>query len=187
MFFKRFVNLSLTGSSLYGVADIHPYNVKLGLKLIMEDPVTCNVIIKTRFCNALDMVQATITEFPQIIPAIQDSHLSRLSECHKAIDDTVLRIIRRYGDKIVLKLSDRNPKGSKKKGKKQTSSYNKEKRSEVIEEWEGPPPWDMSLGGDGCPKFLCDVMVTCDCCCFSVCSLFHLLISLNLILCLVGE
>ncbi|KAL1820063.1 hypothetical protein ACET3Z_014932 [Daucus carota] len=139
--------------------DIHPYNVKLGLKLIMEQPVTCNVIIKTRFCNALDMVQATITEFPQIIPAIQDSHLSRLSESHKAIDDTVLRIIRRYGDKIVLKLSDRNPKGSKKKGKKQTSSYNKEKRSEVIEEWEGPPPWDMSLGGDGCPKFLCDVMI----------------------------
>ncbi|CAN7125626.1 unnamed protein product [Brassica rapa subsp. narinosa] len=23
-------------------------------------------------------------------------------------------------------------------------------------DWQGPPPWDSSLGGDGCPKFLLD-------------------------------
>ncbi|CAG7895933.1 unnamed protein product [Brassica rapa] len=26
-------------------------------------------------------------------------------------------------------------------------------------DWQGPPPWDSSLGGDGCPKFFLDVMV----------------------------
>lgn len=154
--------LILTGNSRYGVAEIHPVKVKLGLKLIMEEPDTCNVIIKTKFCSAIEMIQATTTEYPQKITTIKDSDLGRLSQNHKVIDDTILRIIRRYGDKIVLKLSDRSPKGSKKKGKRQTSSYNKEKRSEDIDEWEGPPPWDMSLGGDGCPKFLCDVMVTYD-------------------------
>lgn len=128
----------------------------------MEEPDTCNVIIKTKFCNALEMVQASTSEFPQKITTVKDSDLGRLSQSNKAIDDTILRIIRRYGDKIVLKLSDKSPKGSKKKGKRQTSSYNKNKRSEDTDEWEGPPPWDMSLGGDGCPKFLCDVMVTSD-------------------------
>ncbi|KAK1361152.1 3'-5' exonuclease domain-containing protein [Heracleum sosnowskyi] len=146
------------GNSFYD-AEIHPYNVKLGLKLIMEESDTCNVIMKTKFCNALEIVQATVTDFPKKVTTVQDSDSSRASESLKAIDGTVLHIIRRYGDKIVLKLSDRKPKGSKKKEKRQTSSYNKEKRSENIDEYEGPPPWDMSLGGDGCPKFLCDVMI----------------------------
>ncbi|KAL9437009.1 hypothetical protein AB3S75_022951 [Citrus x aurantiifolia] len=35
----------------------------------------------------------------------------------------------------------------------------KEKRLDDIGDWQGPPPWDLSLGGDGYPKFLCDVMV----------------------------
>ncbi|XP_024516633.1 uncharacterized protein LOC9662799 [Selaginella moellendorffii] len=26
-------------------------------------------------------------------------------------------------------------------------------------EWCGPPPWDPVVGGDGCPKFLCDIMI----------------------------
>ncbi|GJT98143.1 3'-5' exonuclease domain-containing protein, partial [Tanacetum coccineum] len=28
-----------------------------------------------------------------------------------------------------------------------------------IDAWQGPAPWDSLLVGDGCPKFLCDVMV----------------------------
>ncbi|KAJ6687482.1 3'-5' EXONUCLEASE DOMAIN-CONTAINING PROTEIN [Salix koriyanagi] len=35
----------------------------------------------------------------------------------------------------------------------------REKQMDNTGDWQGPPPWDLSLGGDGCPKFLCDVMV----------------------------
>ncbi|KAG6391532.1 hypothetical protein SASPL_149288 [Salvia splendens] len=48
------------------------------------------------------------------------------------------------------------PKTSKNKAKKIVS---KPKTSEIVEDWQGPPPWDPSAGGDSCPKFLCDVMV----------------------------
>ncbi|OIT18871.1 hypothetical protein A4A49_62217 [Nicotiana attenuata] len=36
---------------------------------------------------------------------------------------------------------------------------NKQRPTEGDEEWQGPPPWDVTSGGDGSPKFLCDVMV----------------------------
>ncbi|WOG92760.1 hypothetical protein DCAR_0312036 [Daucus carota subsp. sativus] len=70
-------------------------------------------------------------------------------------------MVRRYGDKIVLKLSDSKPETSKRKGKRHTSNglRNKQIGLENIDDWEGPPLWDLSLGGDGCPKFLCDRMI----------------------------
>lgn len=79
------------------------------------------------------------------------------------MDESLLSIVRKYGEKILLKESDMKPKISRKKGKKRSSvvMVNKEKR-ESSDEWEGPPPWDFTVGGDGCPKFLCDVMVSAD-------------------------
>lgn len=162
------------GNSLNGVAEINPFNnLNLGLKLIFEEPDTCNMIIKTKFCDALEMVQATSTVFPQELITIKTTDLSWPPQSHQAIDDTILRIVRRYGDKIVLKVSDRKPKPSKRKGKRQTSNglKNKQNGLEAIDEWEGPPPWDLSLGGDGCPKFLCDRMVTSFLCRFLLCPL----------------
>lgn len=49
----------------------------------------------------------------------------------------------------------------KRKGKKRSSVVvvSREEQSDDIGDWQGPPPWDLSLGGDGYPKFLCDVMV----------------------------
>ncbi|KAL1824007.1 hypothetical protein ACET3Z_010785 [Daucus carota] len=86
------------GNSLYAVAEINAFHeLNLGLK----QPDSCNVIINTKFCNALEM------------------------------------------------------------GKRHTSNglKNKQIGLENIDDWEGPPPWDLSLGGDGCPKFLCDRMI----------------------------
>lgn len=87
------------------------------------------------------------------------------------MNDSLFQIVRKYGDKIILKESDRKPRVSKKKGKRQSSSMliGKERRLENIDDWQGPPPWDLSLGGDGFPKFLCDVMVSsiiCYCECY---------------------
>ncbi|KAK4277590.1 hypothetical protein QN277_015567 [Acacia crassicarpa] len=53
------------------------------------------------------------------------------------------------------------PKTSKKKAKKRSSTNRicKEKQLEKFDEWQGVSPWDPSIGGDGCPRFLCDIMV----------------------------
>ncbi|KAH0940157.1 hypothetical protein HID58_007618 [Brassica napus] len=55
------------------------------------------------------------------------------------MDENLLKIVRKYGERIMLKESDLLPRISKKKTRRR-----------------GPPPWDSSLGGDGCPKFLLD-------------------------------
>ncbi|GJV40486.1 hypothetical protein Tco_1418926, partial [Tanacetum coccineum] len=53
----------------------------------------------------------------------------------------------------------------KEKKKNQEPQKRKEKGSQIhsigtnIDAWQGPAPWDSLLVGDGCPKFLCDVMV----------------------------
>ena len=77
------------------------------------------------------------------------------------MDESLLKIVKKYGEKILLKESDKKPKITKKKGKRRSSVglICKEKRLENWDEWQGPPPWDLAIGGNGCPKFLCDVMV----------------------------
>ncbi|KAJ4805824.1 3'-5' exonuclease domain-containing protein [Rhynchospora pubera] len=69
-------------------------------------------------------------------------------------------ILTDFGDKIVLKESDKLPKNTKKKVKQRKSiNGNKKENVEVSTEWQGPAPWELSVGGDGFPKFLCDVMI----------------------------
>ncbi|KAK3004174.1 hypothetical protein RJ639_019653, partial [Escallonia herrerae] len=141
--------------------EIHSSNLDPGLKQILEEPYNCSKILRTKFGEALQMVQATITEIPCTIPT-GGGGISR-KPCRNTIsmNDTLSQIVRIYGDKIFLKESDRQPRASKKKGKKQSSvrAIHNGRRVENIDDWQGPAPWDLSLGGDGCPKFLCDVMV----------------------------
>lgn len=70
-------------------------------------------------------------------------------------------ILRDFGDKIALKESDKVPKSTKKKVRqRERVNVNGKVRVEISTEWQGPAPWDPTVGGDGFPKFLCDVMVS---------------------------
>lgn len=83
--------------------------------------------------------------------------------------DSLSKIVEIYGERILLKEADRKPRISKKKRKKQPDVGSRiQDQNEVVGNWEGPSPWDPSLGGDGCPKFLCDVMV---------CQFLHIVLS----------
>ncbi|KAL0692269.1 hypothetical protein Bca4012_059449 [Brassica carinata] len=65
-------------------------------------------------------------------------------------------------DISLSKESDLLPRVSKKKTRRRGASLknvNTDKHTVCSVDWQGPPPWDSSLGGDGCPKFLLDVMV----------------------------
>ncbi|XP_047065750.1 exonuclease mut-7 homolog isoform X2 [Lolium rigidum] len=69
-------------------------------------------------------------------------------------------IIAKYSEGILLTESDTKARSSRRKEKQKlpTDAKYKEKFDCSIE-WQGPPPWDQSIGGDGLPKFLCDVMI----------------------------
>uniref|UniRef100_M4EKT7 Mut7-C RNAse domain-containing protein n=2 Tax=Brassica campestris TaxID=3711 RepID=M4EKT7_BRACM len=78
------------------------------------------------------------------------------------MDENLLKIVRKYEERIMLKESDLLPRISKKKTRRRGAllkNVNTDKHLVCSMDWQGPPPWDSSLGGDGCPKFLLDVMV----------------------------
>ncbi|CAL5364586.1 unnamed protein product [Camellia sinensis] len=155
------INVIKEGTSFHNFTELGFSYMDLGLKEILEKPSNCDKIVRTKFCEASEIVRATTCELSQRIPTVRKK-VSTLSYMNTIpLDDSLLYIVRKYGDKIVLKESDRKPKTSKKKGKRKSSEVLicKERRLESIDDWQGPPPWDLSLGGNGFPKFLCDVMV----------------------------
>uniref|UniRef100_A0A7N0UGJ0 3'-5' exonuclease domain-containing protein n=1 Tax=Kalanchoe fedtschenkoi TaxID=63787 RepID=A0A7N0UGJ0_KALFE len=78
----------------------------------------------------------------------------------KPMEDSLLRIVDLYGEKIQLDETNRRSRVSRgRKRQPADCSLGENKLSGLMEDWEGPPPWDPSLGGDGRAKFLCDVMV----------------------------
>ncbi|KAI3866801.1 hypothetical protein MKW92_050386 [Papaver armeniacum] len=141
-------------STLRDTTEPRNANALLGLKEILVMPDVCDNVLRLKFCQASDIVRLT--------PFSPVSSISKVS-CMKTapLGVSLSNIISRYGERILLKESDRKPKTSKRKGKRQSSTglTYKAKLIECSGDWQGPPPWDSSLGGDGCPKFLCDVMV----------------------------
>ncbi|KAL3838049.1 hypothetical protein ACJIZ3_022640 [Penstemon smallii] len=129
-----------------------------GLKQVFEISNGCNMITRTKFCEAARMIRITMPELHNSITEEVDPVKSY--KITSQVDDTLFWIVRKHGDIILLKDSDRKPKTSRKKAKKSSGGLQcKPKSTETVEDWLGPPPWDPSVGGDGCAKFLCDVMV----------------------------
>ncbi|KAK4431306.1 Exonuclease mut-7 [Sesamum alatum] len=137
-----------------------PFDFDPGLKQIVEISNGCNMVTRTKFCKASNMIRLTTPELHSSIEITEEVDSMKSCKITEKVDSNLLWIVKKYGDKILLKDTDRKPKTSKKKTKKTSvGSMCKPKTHEVVEDWQGPPPWDPSLGGDGCPKFLCDVMV----------------------------
>ncbi|KHN25207.1 Putative exonuclease mut-7 like [Glycine soja] len=137
-------------------------NAGLGLKELFRNHDTSDKVLRAQFCEALAIVQATTcSDAAQMIPLA--GGMIQKSSCWVTVpmDEVLLKVVKKYGDRILLKESDRKPKSSKKKGKKHSlfNGISQEKHFEKSDGWQGTPPWDPLVGGNGYPKFLCDVMV----------------------------
>ncbi|XP_066389818.1 uncharacterized protein [Miscanthus floridulus] len=94
-----------------------------------------------------------------------DRHCSSTIECSSYGYDIcsgscLMSIVTNYSEKIILTESDAKPRTSRRKEKLKIPANAKCKdKVDCSSEWQGPPPWDPSIGGDGYPKFLCDVMI----------------------------
>ncbi|XP_062120053.1 uncharacterized protein LOC133834453 [Humulus lupulus] len=134
----------------------------LGLKEILEEDDLCDKIMKTRFVEAVGVVRATAcSDVSREIVSEEGMVLRSQQRSSLPMGESLLNVVKKYGEKLLLKESDKKPKSSRKKGKRRPSAglIRKERLLEISDDWQGPPPWDLSLGGNGCPKFLCDVMV----------------------------
>ncbi|XP_015886621.3 uncharacterized protein LOC107421806 [Ziziphus jujuba] len=161
--FKVFQTKVITEGNLnHELSETHPSNVNIGLKEILEKDDGCDKISRLKFSEALHIVRATASsDVFQKIATVDGLVLKSRQRSTLPMDESLLKIVKKYGEKILLKESDKKPKITKRKGKKRSSVglICKEKRPEACDERQGPPPWDLTLGGNGCPKFLCDVMV----------------------------
>ncbi|KAK7275710.1 hypothetical protein RIF29_16832 [Crotalaria pallida] len=134
----------------------------LGLKVLFGKHDVNDKVLRTQFCEALAIVQASTSDVSQGSPPSAGGMIQKsLCRVTSPMDEFLLKVVKTYGDRILLKVSDKKPKTSKKRGKKQSpiNGICKEKHSEQSDEWHGTSPWDPSVGGDGYPKFLCDVMI----------------------------
>ncbi|PIA34752.1 hypothetical protein AQUCO_03700191v1 [Aquilegia coerulea] len=139
--------------------ELHFSNAVLGLKEILEYCDDCDNVLTQKYFQASDLIRfATVSQSSNTAVGPLPDPLC-ISKIPLAV--SLSKLVRVYGEKLSLKESDKKPKASKKKGNTQPSVglVSKGKHVKRCVEYQGPPPWDLSLGGDGCPKFLCDVMV----------------------------
>ncbi|XP_077245652.1 3'-5' exonuclease domain-containing protein [Tasmannia lanceolata] len=150
--------LLIEGISLYDTTELS--NVALGLKEILKESDICNAVLTKKIGEGSDVVKSTVYETH---PGNHNVLTSFSWPSHKhniPMDDSLSKIVQKYGEKILLEDSDRKPRASRRKERKHSSvNSNSIQCSENYSGWQGPPPWDSAFGGDGCPKFLCDVMV----------------------------
>lgn len=131
-----------------------------GLKEILELPDRCNIVLTNKLCDAANMARVAIPEVENGVEIVDRIESSNPSSIAPQIDSYLVWVIRKHGDKLVLKDMDRRPKGARRKVKSSSGvSVPREKDIESLDDVRGPSPWDPALGGDGQPKFLCDVMV----------------------------
>lgn len=159
----HFVEFFTAGELVLKTTALFNPNADLGLKELFRNHDMSDKVFRTQFCEALAIVQATTySDVTQMIPSA--GGVIQKSSCWitKPMDDFLLKIVKKYSDRILLKESDRKPKISKKKQKKQLpiNRIPRENHLDKVDEWQGIAPWDPLVGGDGNPKFLCDVMVS---------------------------
>ncbi|XP_027939876.1 uncharacterized protein LOC114194042 [Vigna unguiculata] len=137
-------------------------DASLGLKELFRNHDTSDKVLRAHFCEALAIVEATTcSDVARMIPLAGGMIQKSSYWVTMPMDEVLLKVVKKYGDRILLKESDKKPKSSKKKGKKHSllNGTRQENHFEKIDEWQGTPPWDPLEGGNGYPKFLCDVMV----------------------------
>lgn len=151
----------LAGNLISIAAKPHSSNDSLGLRVVLESNTAGDKLTRLKFEAQVIIWAMASSEYYQRLTQGERVVSKTQSIATMPMDELLVRVVRKYSDKILLKEADKKLKASKRKGKRRPSlvAICREKQLDSNCDWQGPPPWDLSLGGDGCPKFLCDVMV----------------------------
>lgn len=157
--FSRIAINSAAGESLANSMEIYSSKVSYGLKDLFQAPVFSENVLGIKYGRASDIVKSSGFALPSV-PLASESASTPSFESTLPLEISLSKIVRKYGERILLQESDRKPRISKRRGRRQPSpSWKSKDHLAMVNDWQGPPPWDSSGGGDECPRFLCDVMV----------------------------
>ena len=72
------------------------------------------------------------------------------------------KFVKKYSERLLVNEGNRSRSHARRpRGRRAREALkNPDSNNELNLEWVGPAPWDVRIGGDGTPKFLCDVMVS---------------------------
>lgn len=119
-----------------------------------QEKTSVSHIVTHKMGVATEMVEAALHPSPTSLQTSVDSErqrdpLWRYSKFMKRYSECLLASGENCSKSRVHKPRARRAREGLKNG---------EARDELLN-WVGPAPWDVMIGGDGKPKFLCDVMV----------------------------
>lgn len=163
VFYQNFLDLHQGGQAGSEATNLGFSTAIVGLKeLLMSQECDGNEnVLRSTLGNAVDIVNATLKGqlLTASITVLRANYVRRkgISFC-----EPVLNIAQILGERILLSECETKAKSGSRKGRSRRSRTTEKCKTEQIEsysEWQGPPPWDPLLGGDGVPRFLCDVMV----------------------------
>ncbi|KAG0454038.1 hypothetical protein HPP92_025342, partial [Vanilla planifolia] len=131
-----------------------------GLKEISMQSNACKNNFRIKLCSAVDMMKSSYVSQQLLGTTAIRSTLDPSCETNCSLNENIFDIVKKYGERIILKESDKKPRISRRKGERRSFVHsNSKEQFDFKGDWQGLPPWNHVIGGDGCPRFLCDVMV----------------------------
>lgn len=123
----------------------------------MRETSPVSRIYTPRMSTALQMVEAALRPSPLSSPR---EPVATDEQRHSA--ERFSKFVKKYSDRLLVNDSGRSKSHARRpRGRRAREALrNPENKDELNLEWVGPAPWDTRIGGDGIPKFLCDVMVS---------------------------
>ncbi|XP_057826445.2 uncharacterized protein LOC131038134 isoform X2 [Cryptomeria japonica] len=158
---QKLLDLDQGGTAQDEITDSSVSTTIIGLRELLSFP--CHNgnkhILRAKFGLAADIVKETMKG------SLSMASLSYLN--YKRIKiipfyKPISKIAQIIGERILLSECESKARFSTRKRRSRRFRTSESTNAETIErysEWKGPPPWDPALGGDGIPRFLCDVMV----------------------------
>lgn len=107
--------------------------------------------------NATVMVEAAINFSTSLSPRDSSASEQQEQSSHR-----YEKFVKKYSDRLLVNATDERKSSSharRPRGRRAREALKNKDAKEEDLNWVGPAVWDIRIGGDGHPKFLCDVMV----------------------------
>ncbi|KAG0624463.1 hypothetical protein M758_3G249800 [Ceratodon purpureus] len=133
-----------------------------GLKFLtgsnnMRGTTSGSYIFTPKMSTASQMVEAALRPSP-----VSSPHESVVATAEQECSgERFSKFVKKYSERLLVNEESRSRSHARRpRGRRAREALkNPDSNNEINLEWIGPAPWDVRIGGDGTPKFLCDVMV----------------------------
>ncbi|XP_024388476.1 uncharacterized protein [Physcomitrium patens] len=111
-------------------------------------------IFSPRMGSATEMVEAALRPSPPSSPLEPVGTVKQ-----ETSSERYAKFVKKYSERLLVNEESRSRSRARRPRARRARESLKNPDDALNLDWVGPAPWDVRIGGDGTPKFLCDVMV----------------------------